>query len=210
MLTVTRDAGRPRTYEDDAFFDAAWNVLALEGHSRLTLAAVADRLGCTAPALSKRFGSKRGLLIGFAEWSYRETKERIRLARESNGAALDVLAGFVLRSVSGQAAQWHGPRGVANLFVFHIEFAPDAEFHAIWLRHTRLYEQTFASWLRDAQTEGELDAGCDVELLARLIHTGLTGAAVRWTAEPETSVEDRYREILTAVIEPYRLPRNMR
>jgi AcrR family transcriptional regulator len=204
MLTTTRDAGRPRTYEDDAFFDAAWNVLASEGHSRLTLGAVADRLGCTAPALSKRFGSKRGLLLGFGEWSHRETAERIRRAQESNARPLETLWAFVLRSVSGQAAQWHGPRGLANLFVFHIETATDPEFHAIWLRSTRLYEQAFAGWLRQAQAEGDLEPACDVELLARLIHTGLTGAAVRWTAEPETSVEERYREVLVAVVDPHR------
>lgn len=204
MVTM-RDAGRPRTYEDDAFFHATWNVLALEGHSRLTLAAVAERLGCTAPALSKRFGSKRALLLGFAEWSYRETEERIRQARAARGPALEALASFVVRSVSGQAAQWHGPRGLANLFVFHIETAADPEFHAKWLRHTRLYEAAFADWLRDAQADGALASHCDIELLARLLHTGLTGAAVRWTAEPDASVEERYREILAAVLEPHRV-----
>lgn len=203
-LCAMRDSGRPRTYEDDAFFDAAWAVLALDGHSHLTLGAVADRLGCTAPAMSKRFGSKRGLLLGFAEWSYRMTEERITRAHAEPGTPLERLTGFILRSVSGQAAQWHGPRGLANLFVFHIETATDPEFAGIWLRLTQRYERAFAEWLREAQAAGELAADCDVELAARLLHTGLTGAAVRWTAEPDTSIEDRYREIVDLVIEPRR------
>jgi AcrR family transcriptional regulator len=204
MLTTTRDAGRPRTYEDDAFFTATWSVLAREGHSRLTLAAVADRLGCTAPALSKRFGSKRGLLLGFAEWSYRAAEERLRRAQDLPGGPLTRLTECVVQSVSEQAAEWHGPRGLANHFVFHIETATDAELNAIWLRLTQLYERAFAGWLRDARAAGELSSQCDVVLTARVLYAGLTGAAVRWTAEPETSIEARYREVLSAVLDPHR------
>lgn len=204
MLTSTRDAGRPRTFEDDAFFVATWDVLVAEGHSRVTLSAVADRVGCTAPALSKRFGSKRGLLLGFADWACNAIEDRVRRAQDAPGAPLDQLTGFVLRSVDSQAAQWHGPRGLANLFVFHMETAADPDFEAIWLRRTQLYERAFTAWLNRARAAGELAAGCDAGLLARVLYAGLTGVAVRWTAEPETSIEERYREVLSIVLDPFR------
>jgi AcrR family transcriptional regulator len=204
MITNPRDVGRPRSFEDDVIFKATSAVLVRDGHSRLTLAAVAEQLGCTPPALSKRFGSKRGLLLGFAAWSRRMTEERICRAAESPGAPLDLLAGFVLGTISGQAAEWSGAQGLAYLFVFHIETAMDPEFRAIWLAHTLLYEEAFARWLRDARIAGDLDPACDTSVLARALHAGLTGAAVRWTAESQASVEARYREVIEAIVGPCR------
>jgi AcrR family transcriptional regulator len=204
MITNSRDVGRPRSFEDDAIFKATSTVLARDGHSRLTLAAVAEQLGCTPPALSKRFGSKRGLLLGFAAWSRRLTEERICRVAASPGAPLDLLAGFILGTVSGQAAEWSGAPGLANLLVFNIETAMDPEFRVIWLEHTLLYEEAFARWLRDAQTAGDLEPACDISVLARALLAGFTGAAVRWTAESQASVEARYREVIEAIIGPCR------
>jgi AcrR family transcriptional regulator len=59
--------GRPRSVSDEAIFDAVRAVVTEVGPSGLTLAAIADRVGLSAPALTQRFGSKRSLLLAYAE-----------------------------------------------------------------------------------------------------------------------------------------------
>ena len=58
--------GRPRSASDEAIFEAIAAVVTASGPSQLTLAAVAGRVGLSAPALAQRFGSKQGLLAAFA------------------------------------------------------------------------------------------------------------------------------------------------
>jgi AcrR family transcriptional regulator len=56
--------GRPRSLEvDAAIFSAGWAVLSEVGYGGLTFEAVAQRAGCNRPALYRRFGSKRELVI---------------------------------------------------------------------------------------------------------------------------------------------------
>ena len=57
--------GRPRSASDEAIFQAVAAVVTASGPSGLTLAAVAGRVGLSAPALAQRFGSKQGLLAAF-------------------------------------------------------------------------------------------------------------------------------------------------
>ena len=58
--------GRPRSASDEAIFEAVAAVVTASGPSGLTLAAVGERAGLSAPALAQRFGSKQGLLAAFA------------------------------------------------------------------------------------------------------------------------------------------------
>src|SRR5437763_10484008 len=58
--------GRPRSASDEAIFEAMAAVVTASGPSQLTLAAVAGRVGLSAPALAQRVGSKQGLLAAFA------------------------------------------------------------------------------------------------------------------------------------------------
>ena len=86
-----RHVGRPRTYNDDEVFLATAAVLARNGHAGLTLAAVAADLGCTAPALNNRFGSKGDLLIAFLEWSTALAQTRFDQVRAEHSSPLAAL-----------------------------------------------------------------------------------------------------------------------
>ena len=75
-MPVVREVGRPRSFEDDAIFAATARVIARVGHDGLTLAAIAEEVGCSAPALVQRFGSKRALVRAYIEWSIDNIQQR--------------------------------------------------------------------------------------------------------------------------------------
>src|SRR5262245_48630034 len=66
---------RPRTFEHDQLMKAAYDVLRSQGPARLTLRPIATRLGVSQPAVLKRIGSKRTLLLEMQRWATERTRE---------------------------------------------------------------------------------------------------------------------------------------
>jgi AcrR family transcriptional regulator len=62
--------GRPRDAAvDEAILRAGWAVLAEAGYVGLTFEAVAERAGCSRPALYRRFAGRRELVLALIETS---------------------------------------------------------------------------------------------------------------------------------------------
>lgn len=60
--------GRPRdALVDEAILQAGWAVLAEAGYAGLTFEAVAERAGCSRPALYRRFAGRRELVMALIE-----------------------------------------------------------------------------------------------------------------------------------------------
>ena len=93
--------GRPRTVSDEAIFDAVRAVVTEVGPSGLTLAAVADRVGLSAPALTQRFGSKRSLLLAYAEAAATGIDDVFTRVRSSSPTALSALRAALLELTAG-------------------------------------------------------------------------------------------------------------
>ncbi|MCC6703358.1 MAG: helix-turn-helix transcriptional regulator, partial [Thermomicrobiales bacterium] len=98
---------RKRRFENEDAFWATTRVLMTDGYARLTLAAVGKELGCSAPALSKRFGSKRGLIEAYLEWSEETIRERFALVRGRFASPLEALLNRYL--LPGDRPEEFGP-----------------------------------------------------------------------------------------------------
>jgi AcrR family transcriptional regulator len=83
--------GRPRAVSDEAIFEAVTVVVSEVGPTGLTLAAVADRVGLSAPALTQRFGSKRNLLLAYAGAAAGGVDDLFARVRRSSPSALAAL-----------------------------------------------------------------------------------------------------------------------
>ena len=93
--------GRPRTVSDDAIFEAVAAVVTEAGPTGLTLAAVADRVGLSAPALTQRFGSKRSLLLAHAEAAATRVDDVFNKVRGRSPTALSALRAALLELTAG-------------------------------------------------------------------------------------------------------------
>lgn len=199
-----RHVGRPRTYNDDEVFLATASVLARNGHAGLTLAAVAADLGCTAPALNNRFGSKGDLLIAFLEWSTVLAQTRFDQVRDEHSSPLSALRARFSMPAEDRQDEMMAPRGYANLVMLSFAAASDPVLRPILDRRRQLFEEQIWTLLRDAYAAGEL-VECDTRRLAWVLLTALTGTAhLMALGHPGQTIEDQLGNMVDDVIAPYR------
>jgi len=199
-----RQVGRPRTYDDAEVFLATAGVLARNGHSGLTLAAVAADLGCTAPALNNRFGSKGDLLIAFLEWSTALAQDRFDQVRAEHQSPLAALRARFAMPAEDRQDEMTAPLNYGNLVTLAFAAASDPVLRPILARRRHLFEDQIGALLRDARAAGEL-IDCDTRKLAWVLFAALTGTAhLMALGHPGQTIEDQLGAMVDDVIAPYR------
>ena len=163
--------GRPRTVSDEAIFDAVRAVVTDVGPSGLTLAAVANRVGLSAPALTQRFGSKRNLLLAYNEAAATGIDDVFNRVRSSSSTALSALRATLLKLTAGI----HTRHAIANHLAFlHLDLT-DPELGAHAAQQSRLLRQAITRLLDEAITTGEINRTATAEL-ADTVYTVYNGA----------------------------------
>lgn len=195
--------GRPRTFDDSAIFAATARVVGRMG-SQLTLANVASEVGCTGQALYKRFGSKRGLLLSFADWLNDVSEERDRQSRLDHQSPLDALYARLLTPVASWPDSLPDAATLARALTFRLESIDDEEFREKWERRDRTLAAQITRSLTEAQDAGELAATADPQDLGETIHLAMTGAALVMAWRRDEAIADRFRTILNTVLGPHR------
>ena len=170
--------GRPRTVSDEAIFDAVRTVVTEVGPSGLTLAAVADRVGLTAPALTQRFGSKRNLLLAHAQAAATGIDDVFTRVRSTSPTALSALRAALLKLTAGIDTR----HAIANhLALLRLDLTdPDLGAHAA--KQSRLFRRAITQLIEEAITTGEIDS-TDPTKLADTIYTVYNGALVTWAID---------------------------
>ncbi|HEX2046819.1 MAG TPA: TetR/AcrR family transcriptional regulator [Acidimicrobiales bacterium] len=183
---------------DGAIFDAVTAVVAEVGPSGLTLSAVADKVGLSAPALAQRFGSKRNLLVAYAAASAQGLEGLFDDARRRSPDALSaVIAALVAFSASVATR-----RAMANNLAFlHLDLT-DAELGAHAARQSRALRRRIADLLREAQASGDLGP-VDPAALADTLYTTYNGALVTWAIDGRGTLARWLRERLDRVLGPH-------
>jgi len=204
VATAPREIGRPRLFKDDDIFAAAALVLARVGHEHMTLAAIAGEVGCSAPALVQRYGSKKALLKQFMEWSNAQVIGRFEQVRVANQSPL-----AALRSrLSTPAGQWLNevadPVGYANTLAFYLVAWGDPTLRPIVERRRQILESEFYDLLVKAREAGEL-ADCDEQMLAKMLLTAFTGVALQRIGKADDVMENQIGQFFDLLIGPYRL-----
>ena len=184
---------------DDAILDAAGRAIGRIGPARLTLADVAAEVGLAPATLVQRFGSKRGLLLAFAERGAGDVTEAFAAARAARAAPLAALVAALVGMTAGVAT----PESLANhLALLQLDLS-DPAFH----RHARDQAVAVRSEIRAlldaAIAAGEL-APTDTDRLARTVQMTYNGALLTWAIDREGTVADWLSGELAPILEPYR------
>lgn len=191
--------GRPRAASDEAIFRAITAVISESGPGGLTLGAIAERVGISAPALTQRFGSKRNLLLAYADASAADVGRIFDEARATvDSAVAAVCAG--LTSFAGPATT---REGLANSLAFLQLDLADPELGRRAAVQSTSLQRKLAELLREATRNGELVAANEDEL-ADTIYTTYNGALITWAINGKGPLEGWLRRRLGRVLEPYR------
>ena len=191
--------GRPRTVDDDQIFDAVAAVVSEHGPNGLTLASIAERVGLTAPALTQRFGSKRALLLGFAERSAGSTVAVFARARDSAPDAAEAIVEALVdlvRPIDSRSVLAN------NLAMLHLDLV-DPELGA----HARAQSRAFRAQLADLVDDGAQDGSlreADATTLADTLATVYNGALITWAVDGNGRLDDWLRSRLERALQPFR------
>src|SRR5687767_11625228 len=115
-----RETGRPRTFTDDDIFAATARAVTHLGYARLTLQAVAAEVGCSGPALIRRFGSKQALIAAYLEQSNAVSLERFRAVRAAHPAPLEARRARFRIPTEERLDEVAPPAAYINLVLFHL------------------------------------------------------------------------------------------
>jgi AcrR family transcriptional regulator len=191
-------------FKDEDIFAATANVLAKGGHEHLTLSAIAGEVGCSAPALIQRFGSKQALLKQFMEWSNSRVIERFEQALIDNRSPLAALRARLSMPPDHWLDEDRVPGGYANILAFYLEAWSDPGLRPIVEQRREILENAFYDLLVRSREAGEL-ADCDERVLAEMLLMAFTGVALQRIGQDDSVAEERMGHFFEALIGPCRL-----
>jgi AcrR family transcriptional regulator len=198
--------GRPRTFQDDDFFRATTFVIVDQGYGGLTLEAVARELGCTGTAVSRRFGSKRGLIGAFLEWSLATMEGRFHAERDSHSSPIEALRARSIIPADQRTEELGDPTNPdhhANMAAFWAQMRSDQEFRPLIMRQVRSAETEASNLLLAAREASELHE-CDPIELGRTLTAAWIGTTQSWPGDgPDGTLVARLGTVFDTIVGPY-------
>lgn len=192
--------GRPRSVGDDAIFEAVAAVVTEVGPSGLTLAAVAERVGLSAPALTQRFGSKRGLLVAFATREATGIADVFAAARRTQPDALTAIR-TALAALPGPITT---PEGLAHNLAFLQMDLTDPELRSHAVSQSRALRAEIAALIGEGIRSGQVASGTSPEALAADLYATYCGAMLTWAIDGTGELTDWLGEHLDRALAPHR------
>ena len=192
--------GRPRSVSDEAIFEAVAAVITSVGPAGLTLAAVAKRVGVSAPALTQRFGSKHGLLVAFNTSEATAVSDLFAAARDEHPDPLEAVRA-TLASLPGPITT---PEGLANNLAFLQMDLTDRELRVHAVTQSRAIRAVVAALVTEAIEAGQIAPGTSPEVLAADLYATYCGAMLTWAIDGSGELTDWLGEHLDRTLAPHR------
>lgn len=174
-------------------------AISRRGPAHVTLTEIAEEAGVTAGALVQRFGSKKKLLVAFAELGPEGTRDmftRLRAAHDSPLAALRDYADCFAR-------MGESPGTLANHLAFLQLDLTDPDFQRPARAQAKAADKAIAELLTAAVEAGELKRTTNVASLTRTVQVVLGGSLLGWAIRQQGKAITWVRDDLEAVLEPY-------
>jgi AcrR family transcriptional regulator len=193
---------RKKRLPDAAVLAAAGRVFGRVGPARFTLADVAREAGLAPATLLQRFGSKRALMLAFAEHAASLAREPFEQARTQLGEPLGALRAALLSASRSSK----GRQELTHSLAFLLEDLADEELRAHAARHARWTEASIRELLDCAVERGEL-ASHDTARLARALQAAWNGALIQWAIRGRGSLATWIAAVVDPLLEPLAVER---
>jgi AcrR family transcriptional regulator len=187
---------RPRTVSDTAILAAAADAVAAVGPAAVTLAGIGARVGLTAAALVRRFGSKDRLLLALARHGAEALPAGLAAARTAEQPVAALVEAFA--TLAGRVR-------TAPEFAHHLAFLlmdlTVPEFQQVNREHVTAVESAVEQVLRAGVAAGELAPDAVDDDLPRAVHAAYNGALLTWgmaggEGDPAEQVRRQLRRLL--------------
>jgi AcrR family transcriptional regulator len=161
---------------------AAAELIGERGYNATTLAAIGERAGYSHGMVTRRFGSKEGLLAVLIErmvsdWSQHELREAV--GDETGVPALQAMIGSVRRAVRRAPVQM---RALYGLTFEALQPTPGLRERMVEVH--REQRRQLADMVRAGVPVGTIRADADPAGTATMVIAGLRGIAFQWLLEP--------------------------
>jgi AcrR family transcriptional regulator len=191
---------RPKTVPESAIVGATSRVLARLGPNRFTLAHVAREVGLAPATLVQRYGSKRGLLLAFAQSAANNATAPFRKASEAHAsprlALLDALT-YATHQLSSR--ELTSRQQVANGLAVLLNDLEDPDLLAAASAHAKA-TQTAIRELLDAAVKTHELRQVNTEVLSLSIQAAWNGAIIQWALRGEGDFETFLAEVLAPLL----------
>jgi AcrR family transcriptional regulator len=165
-------------YSDDRIFESISFILAKQGYEALTLNNIAAQAKLSPAILSKRFGSKKGMLLAYYESLVAVTQKSF-----SNPSTRSLPLAEALTKIF---TQWHDfikkPQECANLMMLYLKLDIDPEFIEISKRRHHLIDAEVQAILEEGIRRGEIQCQ-DTAEMGRVLQAAVTGATMLWCGD---------------------------
>ena len=189
---------RKKGISDADVLVAAGRVFGRVGPARFTLADVAGEAGISPATLVQRFGSKRALMLAFAEHAANRARQPFEQAKAKLSEPLAALrAALVLASRATKDRQ-----ELTHSIAFLLEDLVDEDLRAHAARHARWTEDSIRDLLDNAVALGQLRAE-DTGRLARALQAAWNGALIQWAIRGRGSLGAWISTVIDTLIEPH-------
>ena len=192
-------AGRPQQVTDDEILNAVGETVSAIGPSKLTVAAVASRVGVTAPAVRQRFGSTRDLLLAFASRSANAASDTFDAEAATTE---DPLAGLI-EGLAACGSFTNRTEMAHHLALLHLDLT-DPDLSESAAQHSRKLLAAVRRQVASAAKYGQINARTNIDDLAESVYTTFNGALLTWAIDGEGISRDWLIERLHRTIEPHR------
>ncbi|MBB4935126.1 AcrR family transcriptional regulator [Lipingzhangella halophila] len=192
---------RPRTTSDEAILRATARAIDQHGPNALTLALVAEEAGLSPATIVQRFGSRRGLLLAFAEHAVSGTRATFQRARQEHGSPLHALYAALDEQASGVRTP---QQMVNNLGLLQLDLT-DPQLRGLAADQARQAHDEITALLTEAAANGELAADAPFARLARAVQVTYNGALILWALSGDGPLADALRGDLDETLRPYRI-----
>jgi AcrR family transcriptional regulator len=191
---------RKKTLPDSDVLAATGRVLGHFGAPRFTLADVAREAGLAPATLLQRFGSKRSLLLAFAENAADQAAQPFELcAAKTADPLLALRQALLLASRSTKDG-----RDLTHSFALLREDPSDDELRVHAARHSRSTESSIRQLLDRAVALGQLRTS-DTARLARVLQSAWHGASIEWGIRGRGSLAAWLATVVDDLLEPHRV-----
>jgi AcrR family transcriptional regulator len=182
-------------------------VLSERGYAACSMDAVANEVGCTGQALGRRFGSKRGLVWAYLDWTLEQMVERYRAAGREHDSPLEALRARCVIPAEQRIEEIADPTDAlrrANMATFWAAARSDPELRVVVAQSARDAVMETTHLLEQALAAGEL-VPCDPVELGRTLTAAWVGTTALWEGDgPEGTLPERLGTVFDTVIGPYR------
>ncbi|GAF66030.1 putative transcriptional regulator [Bacillus sp. TS-2] len=185
---------RPIKYTDEQIFLGLYKALTLHGFSKLSLEKIAKEANVSAAILSKRYGSKKGLILNYFNYALKQTQLVIH-ENQLKEANIETLENFLIHwSIKkGDAA------AIMSMIEIYSEGVKDDELRKISQERSVLIDLEVQRLLKESIDKGEIE-DMDVKETSFLLQSTALGVAMVWLNKQDQPLDGLVKSSIYRIV----------